>query len=104
MATVTADQLNLPGLDVGASLTIFDVARLENRWREKGSVQGIQLELNTVEEVDAAGIQWLLIMAARAKPQQTCPVICSASAPVSEALRLMGLTALLPATGEASHE
>lgn len=101
---VTADTLGMFSIDVGKSLTIFDVARLESLQQQRAQAQGVQLELGRVEEVDAAGIQWLLAVMQRSTLASGGCVINAVSPALADALALMGVEALTTEDSEAAHD
>lgn len=83
----------LPG-----SLTIFDVKALETGCPalQKPS-DNYSFDLQTIDEVDAAGIQWLLSVSCRLQDKGGSLTLRDVPEQVGDAIRMMGLDARLMA-------
>lgn len=56
-----------PCYRVPGTLTIYDVSALESAYAGLDVCSGLCLDLQAVDEIDGAGIQWLLAVKARLK-------------------------------------
>ncbi|WP_404416163.1 lipid asymmetry maintenance protein MlaB [Marinospirillum sp.] len=78
------------------ALTIYEVASLEAAFTAQIQEQeSLKLDLSQLEELDSAGVQWLLALQAR-KARQGCTLYLSNISDLAlEALKRLGLSAVL---------
>jgi ABC-type transporter Mla MlaB component len=77
------------------TLTIYEVANLEARFAEAiAQSQPLDLNLSELDEVDAAGIQWLLSLKQRQEQQGSALTLSQVPDSIAELFELLGVSSL----------
>jgi anti-anti-sigma factor len=87
---------------VEGELSIYRAAELKAQLLPQAGTGEVVLDLSQVSEIDTAGVQLLLLSQREAAALSRPWRLGAASPAVAEALNLLGLGALLPATEEAA--
>lgn len=86
-------------------ITIYEVANLEARFAEViAHSQSLDLNLSELDEVDSAGIQWLLSLKQRQEQQGGTLKLSQVPDSISDVFELLGVSTLLTtATQDSRH-
>lgn len=87
---------------VPGTLTIYDVSALEGTYAGCDVRSGLCLDLQSVEEIDGAGIQWLLAVRVRLERNGSRLELVGTSESVMTELRKAGVAQVLAQGGELS--
>lgn len=79
-------------------ITIYEVANLEAGFAEAiTNSQPLELKLNELEELDTAGVQWLLSLKQRKEKQGSALILSQVPEAIREVFELLGVNTLLTA-------